>query len=104
VDYKRFAGDCDFGHSLGLISVLLTYARATRVRGSLMSRFIAFGFVFTMLAAGATAKTLKVITKAEVVQHRPAGAVQQRPTPAEPADPAILHKHLQIMREEMTQP
>ena len=63
-----------------------------------MSRISLLGVVFAMLAAGATAKTLKV-TKAEVVQP-----VQHRPAPAEPVDPAILHKHLQNMREEMTRP
>ena len=73
------------------------------MRGSLMSRFIVLGVVFAMLAAGATAKTLKV-TKAEVVQHRAAEAVLHSPAPAEPVDPAILHKHLQNMQEEMTRP
>ena len=64
-----------------------------------MSRFIVLGVVFTMLAAGATAKTLKV-TKSEIVQHRAAEAVQHRPDPAEPVDPAILHTHLQKLRGE----
>jgi hypothetical protein len=63
---------------------------------------IALGAVLAMLAAGATAKTLKV-TKLELVQHRAAEVVPPRPAPTT-VDPAILHKHLQNMREDMTLP
>jgi hypothetical protein len=64
-----------------------------------MSKFFALGAVLAMLAAGASAKTLK-ITKAEVIQHRVAEGEQHR-TP-EPVDPAIhLQKlHLQKLRSE----
>jgi hypothetical protein len=64
-----------------------------------MSRFIALGAVLAMLAAGASAKTLK-ITKSEVVQHHPPEAVQHPPAPAEPVAPAILSTHLQKLRSE----
>jgi len=71
--------------------------------GSLMSRFIALGAVLAMLAAGASAKTLKV-TKSEVVQHPAVDVVQHRVPPAEPVDPAILHAHRQRFRDEMPLP
>jgi hypothetical protein len=58
---------------------------------------IALGAVLAMLAAGATAKTLKV-TKLEVVQHRAAEAPQHRS--AEPVDSSILSAHLQRIRSE----
>jgi hypothetical protein len=61
-----------------------------------MSRFIALGAVLAMLAAGASAKTLK-ITKSEVVQHHPPEAVQH---PLAPAEPVILSTHLQKLRSE----
>jgi hypothetical protein len=64
-----------------------------------MSRFIALGAVFAMLAAGATAKTLK-ITKSEVAQHRAGEVVQHRAAPSEAVDPAILTTHLQKLRGE----
>jgi hypothetical protein len=64
-----------------------------------MSRFIALGAVFALLAAGASAKTLK-ITKSEVVQHRAPEAVQLPPAPAEPVAPAILSTHLEKLRGE----
>jgi hypothetical protein len=64
---------------------------------------IALGAVLAMLAAGATAKTLKITKSEVVVQHRAAEIVQPRPVPAT-VDPAILHKHLQNMREDMTVP
>jgi hypothetical protein len=62
-----------------------------------MSKFIALGAVLAMLAAAASAKTLKV-TKAEVVQHHAAEGVQHR-TP-EPVDPAILTTHFQKLRSD----
>jgi len=65
--------------------------------------FIALGAVLAMLAAGASAKTLKV-TKAEVVQHRAVDVVQHRVPPAEPVDPAILRAHRQRFRDEMPLP
>jgi hypothetical protein len=57
------------------------------------------GVVFALLAAGASAKTLK-ITKSEVVQHRSLEAVQRPPAPAEPVAPAILRTNLQKLRGE----
>ena len=68
-----------------------------------MSRIIALGAVLAMLAAGASAKTLKV-TKSEVVQHPAVDVVQHRVPPAEPVDPAILHAHRQQFRDEMPLP
>jgi hypothetical protein len=64
---------------------------------------IALGVVLAVLAAGATAKTLKITKSEVVVQHPVAAVVQPRPAPAT-VDPAILHKHLQNMREDMTLP
>jgi hypothetical protein len=52
-----------------------------------MSRFFALSAVFALLAAGASAKTLK-ITKSEVLQHRSAEAVQHPP-----AAPALPERH-----------
>jgi hypothetical protein len=63
-----------------------------------MSKFIALAAVLAMLAAAASAKTLKV-TKAEVVQHRGAEPTQHR-APVEPLDPAILTTHFQKLRGE----
>ena len=63
-----------------------------------MSRFIALGAVLAMLAAGASAKTLKV-TKSEVVQHPAVDVVQHRVPP-----PAILNAHRQRFRDEMPLP
>ena len=68
-----------------------------------MSKFIALGAVLGMLAAGASAKTLKV-TKSEVVEHPAVDVVQHRVPPAEPIDPAILHAHQQRLRDEMPLP
>ena len=48
-----------------------------------MSRFIALGAVLALLAAGASAKTLK-ITKSEAIQHPPPEAVQHPPATVEP--------------------
>ena len=50
-----------------------------------MSKFIALGAVLGMLAAGASAKTLKV-TKSEVVEHPAVDVVQHRVPPAEPVE------------------
>ena len=68
-----------------------------------MSKFIALGAVLALLAAGASAKTLKV-TKSEVVQHPAVDVVQHRVPPAGPIDPAILHAHQQRLRDEMPLP
>jgi hypothetical protein len=70
---------------------------------ALMSRFIALAAVLAMLAAAASAKTLKV-SKSEVVQHRVVEPVQHRTAPAEPVDPAILHTHFQKLRTEGASP
>ena len=65
-----------------------------------MSKFIALGAVLALLAAGASAKTLKV-TKSEVVEHPAVDVVQHR---VPPVDPAILHAHRQRFRDEMPLP
>jgi hypothetical protein len=70
--------------------------------GFVMSKFVALGAVFAMLAAGASAKTLK-ITKSERVEHRPPEIVQHR-VRAEVADSAILGKHLEKSRSEEALP
>jgi hypothetical protein len=61
-----------------------------------MSRIILLGGALAVLvAAGATALTLK-ITEPEIAQ--------QRAAPAAPIDPAILHQHLQDLSAEMALP
>jgi hypothetical protein len=53
------------------------------------------GMLAVLVAAGATIFTLK-LTKPVVAQHHTDAAA--------PIDPAVLHKHLQNMRKEMTLP
>jgi hypothetical protein len=60
-----------------------------------MSKFIPLGAVLAMLAAGTSAKTLK-IAKSEV--HRAAEVPQHRT--AEPVDSSVLSAHLQKLRSE----
>jgi hypothetical protein len=91
------------GHTLRLMTKLSAHLGDHYFGGVAMSRFIALGAVLAMLAAGASAKTLKV-TKAEVVQHRAVDVVQHRVPPAEPVDPAILRAHRQRFRDEMPLP
>jgi hypothetical protein len=57
--------------------------------------FLLGGMLATLLAAGATTVALK-LTKPVIAQQHTDAAV--------PVDPAILIKHLQNMREEMTLP
>ena len=66
-----------------------------------MSKYVALCAVLAMLAAGASAKTLKV-SKSEIVQHRTAEPVQHRV--AEPIDPGILNTHLQKLRSDRALP
>ena len=65
-----------------------------------MSKFIVLGVALALLAAGASAKTLKVTKSEVVVQHRAVESVQHRVAPAEPVDPAILNAHLQKLRSD----
>ena len=57
--------------------------------------FLLGGTLAMLLAAGATTAALKLTKPVKAQQHTDAGA---------PIDPAILNKHLQNMREEMTLP
>jgi hypothetical protein len=57
--------------------------------------FLLGGMLAVLVVAGATTLGLK-LTKPVVAQHHT--------DPAVPIDPAILGKHLQDMREEMTLP
>ena len=57
--------------------------------------FLLGGMLATLLAAGATTVALKLTKPVIAQQHTDAAA---------PIDPAMLNKHLQNMREEMTLP
>jgi hypothetical protein len=70
-------------------------AGSPKCGGLPMSRILLGGMLAVLVAAGATILTFK-LSKPVVAQHHTDAAV--------PADPTILHKHLQNMPEEMALP